>query len=85
MSADFLVRPDHCDGTYDSSCDPSRAQSDIRGVLTSFGKTDLLAYMDIYWKDSGGNDETFWEHEWNKHGTWHVKDFFYKFITISLF
>jgi ribonuclease T2 len=25
--------------------------------------------MDIYWKDYQGNDETFWEHEWSKHGT----------------
>lgn len=25
--------------------------------------------MNIYWKDSGGDDESFWEHEYNKHGT----------------
>jgi ribonuclease T2 len=25
--------------------------------------------MSIYWKDYQGNDETFWEHEWSKHGT----------------
>ncbi|MCJ1432781.1 ribonuclease T2-like [Xylographa pallens] len=25
--------------------------------------------MDTYWKDEGGEDETFWEHEWGKHGT----------------
>ncbi|MCJ1281429.1 ribonuclease T2-like, partial [Xylographa opegraphella] len=25
--------------------------------------------MDTYWKDEGGNDESFWEHEWGKHGT----------------
>ena len=62
-------RPDHCDGTFDANCDASREHSDIRNILTSFGKTDLLAYMDIYWKDSGGNDESFWSHEWNKHGT----------------
>lgn len=62
-------RPDHCDGTFDANCDASREHSDIRNILTSFGKTDLLAYMDIYWKDSGGNDESFWSHEWDKHGT----------------
>jgi ribonuclease T2 len=25
--------------------------------------------MKKYWKDDAGNDESFWEHEWNKHGT----------------
>lgn len=25
--------------------------------------------MSTYWKDYQGNDETFWEHEWGKHGT----------------
>jgi len=25
--------------------------------------------MNKYWKDYQGNDETFWEHEWSKHGT----------------
>jgi ribonuclease T2 len=25
--------------------------------------------MQTYWKDYQGDDETFWEHEWGKHGT----------------
>ncbi len=25
--------------------------------------------MNTYWKDYQGDDETFWEHEWAKHGT----------------
>ncbi|MCJ1365954.1 ribonuclease T2-like [Acarospora aff. strigata] len=38
-------------------------------ILNSFGKTDLLNYMNTYWKDYQGNDEQFWKHEWDKHGT----------------
>jgi len=37
--------------------------------MNQFGKTELLSFMQTYWKDYQGNDETFWEHEWNKHGT----------------
>ncbi|KAL3423835.1 Ribonuclease T2 [Phlyctema vagabunda] len=61
--------PDHCDGTYDANCDTKRAYTNITAILKSFGKTDLLTYMNTYWKDYEGNDETFWEHEWAKHGT----------------
>ncbi|KAI9743788.1 MAG: ribonuclease T2-like [Claussenomyces sp. TS43310] len=60
---------DHCDGTYDSNCDSSRAYTGIGSKLTAFGENDLVSYMNTYWKDSGGDDETFWEHEWAKHGT----------------
>ncbi|KAF2025522.1 ribonuclease T2 [Setomelanomma holmii] len=61
--------PDRCDGTYDANCDPSRAYTNISSILTSLGASDLLSYMSTYWKDYQGNDETFWEHEWAKHGT----------------
>ena len=61
--------PDHCDGTYDASCDPTRAYTNITQILQAAGATDLLSYMNTYWKDYQGNDESFWEHEWGKHGT----------------
>ncbi|KAF1830553.1 ribonuclease T2 [Decorospora gaudefroyi] len=61
--------PDHCDGTFDANCDSTRAYSNITAILNSFGATDLLSYMNTYWKDYKGNDESFWYHEWAKHGT----------------
>ena len=62
-------RPDKCDGTYEANCDSSRVYSNISAIIKSFGKSDLLSYMSTYWKDYKGDDETFWEHEWSKHGT----------------
>ncbi|GAA6062865.1 hypothetical protein JCM10212_000787 [Sporobolomyces blumeae] len=61
--------PDNCDGTYQANCDPSRFYPDIRGKLEQYGPADLVPFMNKYWKDYQGNDESFWEHEWNKHGT----------------
>ncbi|KAF2001069.1 ribonuclease T2 [Amniculicola lignicola CBS 123094] len=61
--------PDRCDGTYEANCDHSRAYKNITAILESFGKTELLGYMQTYWKDYQGDDETFWQHEWSKHGT----------------
>ncbi|EDN90644.1 hypothetical protein SS1G_00044 [Sclerotinia sclerotiorum 1980 UF-70] len=35
--------PDHCDGTYDSNCDSSRAYSSITNILSAAGQTSLLS------------------------------------------
>lgn len=56
-------------GTYDATCDSSRQYTGIGSILKSAGKTDLLAYMNQYWLDENGDNESFWEHEWGKHGT----------------
>ncbi|CED84785.1 Ribonuclease, T2 family [Phaffia rhodozyma] len=61
--------PDKCDGTFEQSCDPARQLNNITAVLTKAKQTDLLKYMGTYWKDYQGDDESFWEHEFNKHGT----------------
>lgn len=61
--------PDHCDGTFSQYCDESRQYTNITQILESFNRYDLLNYMNVYWKDDGGDDESFWEHEWGKHGT----------------
>ncbi|KAJ5673645.1 Ribonuclease T2 [Penicillium longicatenatum] len=61
--------PDNCDGTYQASCDSSRAYTNISDILTAQDRTDLLSYMQTYWVSDDGSDEAFWEHEWSKHGT----------------
>ncbi|KAI4722679.1 ribonuclease T2 [Aureobasidium sp. EXF-10727] len=61
--------PDNCDGSYEATCDSSRAYTDIGCILLDKGHGDILSYMETYWKDYQGDDESFWEHEWSKHGT----------------
>lgn len=69
FSIDNLSRPDNCDGTYEANCDPAREYTNIRQIISDAGATDLLSYMNAYWKDYQGDDESFWSHEWGKHGT----------------
>lgn len=61
--------PDNCDGTYEANCDPKRAYTNITQILQAAGAEDTLSVMQKYWKDYQGDDESFWEHEWSKHGT----------------
>ncbi|KAI7330547.1 ribonuclease T2 [Hortaea werneckii] len=61
--------PDNCDGTYDANCDDSRAYTNITAILNAAGRSDLVDYMQTYWQSNSGSAETFWEHEWSKHGT----------------
>ncbi|KEY73098.1 hypothetical protein S7711_10106 [Stachybotrys chartarum IBT 7711] len=60
--------PDNCDGTWEEYCDPDREYFNISAILTT-GAPCTLAYMQDHWKDYQGDDEDFWEHEFNKHGT----------------
>jgi len=61
--------PDWCDGSYPSECDEKRAYTGIGDILSSGGADSVLTDMKTFWKDYKGDDETFWEHEWGKHGT----------------
>ncbi|KAJ6257463.1 hypothetical protein Dda_7248 [Drechslerella dactyloides] len=61
--------PDNCDGTWEQFCDKTRESSDITAVMNKFKRTETLSYMQKYWKSNDGNDDSFWQHEWNKHGT----------------
>jgi len=65
----IVEQPDNCDGTYDSNCDDRRAYTNITQILQAAGATDLLNYMQTYWVSDSGTSESFWEHEWGKHGT----------------
>ncbi|KAJ7878993.1 ribonuclease, partial [Mycena olivaceomarginata] len=59
--------PDNCDTTFTENCDPSRAYTGISSLLTAQGASSTLTFMQTFWKDINGNDETFWE--WSTHGT----------------
>lgn len=61
-------RPDKCDGTWEEFCDKNREYSNLTALLTE-GAPCTLKYMETFWKDYSGDDESFWEHEFNKHGT----------------
>jgi hypothetical protein len=39
----------------------------VQAVIEGFGDLELLGYMNALWKSNNGNDESFWEHEFNKH------------------
>ncbi|KAI0396284.1 ribonuclease T2-like protein [Xylariaceae sp. FL0594] len=60
--------PDNCDGSYEQFCDPNRQYTNITAILAQ-DSPDTLKYMQTYWKDYKGDDESFWEHEFGKHGT----------------
>ncbi|THY55359.1 ribonuclease T2 [Aureobasidium pullulans] len=54
-------------GTIQNTC-----CTEVQGIgciLEDKGHGDILTYMETYWKDYQGDDESFWEHEWSKHGT----------------
>ncbi|KAH6692720.1 ribonuclease Trv [Plectosphaerella plurivora] len=60
--------PDNCDGTWEQFCAPEREYTNITAVLQADAPC-TLSYMETFWKDQAGDDEDFWEHEFNKHGT----------------
>ncbi|KAH8891975.1 ribonuclease t2 [Thozetella sp. PMI_491] len=89
--------PDNCDGSYDQFCDTTREYTNITDILKKDAPC-VLDYMSVYWKDYQGNDESFYEHEFSKHGTCistlnpscydnyrptqEVKDYFYRAVKL---
>ncbi|KAK3708119.1 Ribonuclease T2 precursor (RNase T2) [Vermiconidia calcicola] len=61
--------PDNCDGTYEANCDDTRAYTNISAIISASGDSSLLDSMTKFWTSNTGSAETFWEHEWSKHGT----------------
>ena len=65
----IVGRPDNCDGSYATSCNYAPQYFNITNILEAAGQSSLLDYMNTYWQPNSGSSESFWEHEWNKHGT----------------
>lgn len=63
--------PDNCDGTYQQFCN---SKLEILGsveniIKNEFNDADLYSKMSKSWKSNNGDDDSLWEHEFNKHGT----------------
>lgn len=63
--------PDNCDGSYEQFCDDSLTISgSVKSIIVDeFGDNELYDFMTKTWKNYNGDDESLWEHEYNKHGT----------------
>jgi len=61
--------PDLCDGTYPTYCTQAPKYYNITSILIAASQIELLAFMNTYWLPNRGSSESFWQHEWNKHGT----------------
>jgi len=45
----------------------TESRASYQDVLKAFGDQETLDYMNANWKSNTGNDESLWEHEFNKH------------------
>ncbi|KAM0749163.1 ribonuclease T2 [Meredithblackwellia eburnea MCA 4105] len=64
--ADYCTEDPH-NWPYD--CDSKRFHTgaELRKILQN--ETELVDYMEKYWIPDAGSTDSFWSHEWNKHGT----------------
>lgn len=64
--------PDKCDGTYEQFCDNSLNihKGELEKIIVGeFNDQDLFDQIKANWNNLGGDDESLWVHEFNKHGT----------------
>ncbi|KAI8580453.1 hypothetical protein K450DRAFT_237103 [Umbelopsis ramanniana AG] len=70
---DFTIHgtwSDHCSGgTWDQFCDSAREYQNVTAILQDLGEYQLLQEMNNVWTNSEGSTDSFWAHEWGKHGT----------------
>jgi ribonuclease T2 len=81
----MISRPDHCDGSYDSNCDPARngvcgrTSGDVN-VTCNPSYSNIGHILEQFWQfdlleymniywKGINGDESLWMHEWAKHGT----------------
>ncbi|OMH82406.1 Ribonuclease Rh [Zancudomyces culisetae] len=62
--------PSRCDKerTPKNGCDSSRTVDKVDDIIMNLNRT-LYSEMKSLWPSNKGNDNKFWVHEWNKHGT----------------
>ncbi|ROV88631.1 hypothetical protein VMCG_10317 [Cytospora schulzeri] len=61
--------PDLCDGTYDAFCNMTPRFTNITDILSHYGQSELLDFMDRNWVADRGSNSHLWAHEYTKHAT----------------